>query len=241
MIGTIIPAIQGALGLGQAIAGLVKKKVEIPKAVASEELGQTLTEAEARAGTGFSEASNQLFSERMGRAMASARAGIDERKGGLGAISKLFQSETDAIAERGIADEERRLQNLSQLYRAREIKAAEDARVDDINRQIALDERGRRDELIGAGLQNVMGAAGTYGTLGVLSGEDPLSDIFGGGGGRLNRTNRRSRAVGMSSPEVADALGEWNPTRENLRSLSDPYAGILGSTMPSGLKTSLYD
>jgi hypothetical protein len=170
---------QTVLGLGQTIAGLVKKKPIIPEADIPEEVFQSLTDAEYQAMIGMPPAQRQRAIEDIQRGGATALGRTGERKGGLGMVSRIAQQEAEGY--RGLADMDvqARYRNLDRLERARGRMAEERNRAADINRQIAMDERARRDQMIGAGLQNVMGSIGTGSTMAAMFPEQFQGGIFG--------------------------------------------------------------
>jgi hypothetical protein len=173
-------AVQGALGLGQMIGGLAKKKPEIPEAEIPPEVFQNMSDAEYWAYVGMPEEQRQRYVEDIQRSSATALERSRTRKGGLGLTSAVAQSETDKYRDLVTLDTQMRMKNLSMLYGARERVASERVRAEDINRNIKLDERMRRDKLIGAGIQNIGGAAGTVGMLSAMFPE------LGGEGGALS-------------------------------------------------------
>ena len=157
-------AVQGILGLGQMIGGLVKKKPVIPEAEIPQELFQNMTDAEYWSYIGMPEAQRQRYIEDNLRTGATALAGATDRKGGLGLVSSIAQSQTEGNRNLAEMDTNLRYQNMQNLYARRDRLAEERRYVNDVNRQIKLDERDRRDQLIGAGIQNIAGAAGTLGS-----------------------------------------------------------------------------
>jgi hypothetical protein len=176
-------AAQTVLGIGQTIAGMVRKKPIIPEADIPDEVFANLSDAEYWSMIGMPPAQRQRAIEDIQRTGATERAGIQSLKGGLGAVARSAQTEVEG--QRGVADMDTsyRYKNIDRLERARGRMSEEKNRADDINRQIKLDERARRDEMIGAGMQNVMGALGTAAYLDVLGDDDEIGGkLFGGRG-----------------------------------------------------------
>jgi len=176
MIGQILGGVQAAIGIGQTIAGLVKKKPEIPDYEIPQEVWENMTDAEYMAMEGLPPAQKQQFIEQAQRAGATALSRSTSRKGGLGLVSSIAQQETDAATQLLSMDAAQRLQNMQSLYRAREVVAGEKRTAHDYATQKVMQERAEVDELRGAGLQNIMGAAGT------MAGIDALGDGEEGGG-----------------------------------------------------------
>ncbi len=191
---------QTVLGLGQTIAGMFKKKPIIPEADIPDEVFQSLSDAEYQSMIGMPPAQRQRAIEDIQRGGATAIGRADARKTGMGMISQIQQQETEGY--RGVADfdVQARYRNQDRLERARGRMTEEKNRAADINRQIKLDERGRRDEMIGAGMQNVMSALGTGSAMSAMFPEQ--FERFGGGG----RPKRSGSSVGMSSADVVKSL-----------------------------------
>ena len=191
--------VQAALGIGQTIAGLVKKKPEIPEYEIPQELWDNMTDAEYWAMEGLPPAQKQQFIEQSQRAGATALSRSSDRKGGLGLVSSVAQQEQDAATQLLSMDAGQRLQNIQNLYRARErVAGAKDTKYQsDLNK--VLQERMETDNLRGAGVQNIMNAAGT------ISGIDALSD--GGvmdwfSGIKENRTAKKLAFAEATKPGV---------------------------------------
>lgn len=210
-------------GLAQTIGSASQKKPIIPEYEIPEEVYQNMSDAEYWAFQGMPTAQKEQYIQNVQRTSTAALSGLEDRKAGLGAITNLAQNETDAWKSMLAMDEERRWKNQQALYGARE-RVAEEKRIkDDIDRQIALDERDRRDQGIGAGLQNVMNALGTIAGADVMSeggllGGLNLGNLFGGGrkAARLNAKNAASTAA--SNAMVKKSL--------NL----DPFSGVKTSS-----------
>ena len=83
MLGLIATGAQAALGVGQTIAGLVKKKPEIPEYDIPQEVYDNMTDAEYWSFQGLPEASKQQFVQESKRTGATALSRSADRKGGL--------------------------------------------------------------------------------------------------------------------------------------------------------------
>jgi len=205
-------AIQGGLGIGQLIAGAARPKPIIPEADIPQEVFQNMSDAEYWAAVGMPESQRKGYIEDLGRTRTATMEGIGSRKGGLGAITKIAQNEADMAKEWARLDEGARYRNIQNLYQARDRVAQERNRAGDINRELALMERERRDEMIGAGLQNIMGGAGTLGLMSSIGGEDfslgagGLRSLFG-----LNKGSDYSFSPGkaptLSTPSTPRLYG----------------------------------
>lgn len=183
MIGQILGGVQAAIGIGQTIAGLVKKKPDIPDYDIPQEVWDNMSDAEYWAMEGLPPAQKQQFIEQSQRAGATALSRSSSRKGGLGLVSSIAQQEADAATDLLSMDASQRLSNLQNLYRAREVVAGEKRTQHDYKTQKVMQERGEVDALRGAGLQNIMGAAGT------AAGIDSVSDEPGIMQSLINKRN----------------------------------------------------
>jgi len=163
---------QTALGIGQTIAGAVKKKPIIPEADIPDEVFQNLSDAEYWSMIGMPPEQREMAVEDIQRSSASALSRSKDRRGGMGLISRIQQGETEGYRGVSELDTSMRVRNINRLSTARDRVAEERNRADDINRQIKFDERTERNQLIGSGIQNVMGALGTA----------SFMDSFGGNG-----------------------------------------------------------
>jgi len=184
MLGQLIAGAQGVLGIGQTIAGLVKKKPEIPEYDIPQETYENMTDAEYWSFQGLPEAQKQQFIEQSQRAGATALSRSAERKGGLGLVASAAQQEQDAATQLLSMDATQRMQNLQNLYRARDAMANEKKIQYQSRLDKALQERQEVDNLRGAGLQNLMGAGST------AAGIDAYSDE----GGFLSQMLAKRRA-----------------------------------------------
>jgi len=189
MIGAIASGAQALLGIGQMVGGLFMEKPEIPEYDIPDELYANMTDAEYWSFKGMPDAQRQQFIEQSQRAGASAISASASRKGGMGMISSVAQQQQDAATELLVQDSQARMKNLQNFWDARKtIAGAKDFKYEaDLGK--AMEERGRRDEMLGAGMQN-LALAGS--TIGGLAEEGGLKGLFGGGEGKLGRQTKRA-------------------------------------------------
>jgi hypothetical protein len=178
MLGLITAGTQAALGIGQTIAGMVKKKPAIPEYDIPQEVYDNMTDAEYWALEGLPPAQKQQFIEQSQRAGATALSRGGERKGGLGLISSIAQQERDAATQMLSMDAQARMSNLDRVFQARERVAAHEGIKQEWARDKALTERQEVNELIGSGLQNIMGAGATGAGVEAYSEEDGFISRF---------------------------------------------------------------
>jgi hypothetical protein len=217
MIGAIMGGVQAAIGLGQTIAGIAKKKPIIPEAEIPQDVFRSLNDAEYQAMIGMPAEQRQRAIEDIQRGGATAFSRAKDLKSGVGLVSDIAQRETEGY--RGLAeyDTERRYENINRLERRRDRMAEEERYAADVNRQLAIDERNRRDELIGAGLQNIVGGGATLGEMLFNQKEDGtgffsperLEKRAGRKEARAGRRDLRKQSQAMGSPAGATMYGNY--------------------------------
>jgi len=205
MIGAALGAAQTALGIGQTIAGLVKKKPEIPEYDIPQEVYANMTDAEYWAMEGLPDAQKQQYIQNIQRSGTTALSRSADRKGGLGLVSSIAQQEQDAATNLLSMDAQARMQNLSRLFQARETVAGyKDIKYDKDLAKV-MEERAEVDELRGAGTQNIMNALGTFAALGDEDGEGGiLGKLFGGEEGKIERQTKRADRRAARAERIAD-------------------------------------
>ena len=170
------------------------EKPEIPEFDIPDEIYQNMTDAEYWSFKGMPDAQRQQFIEQSQRAGASAISASASRKGGMGMISSVAQQQQDAATELLVQDSQARMKNLQNFWGARDKMAAAKETKQVWDREAIMEKRRRRDEMLGAGMQNVAGALGSV--IG-LAGDDGFDNLFGGEEGKLERqTNRADRRAG---------------------------------------------
>jgi len=160
---------QAGLGLAQTVGGALMKKPEIPEIEIPQEVFQNMSDAEYWSYVGMPETQRQRYLEDIQTSSANALSRVSDRKGGLGAVSSIQAREAESLRELATLDTKMRMDNLNKLYKAREVGAQYDLQTQQLNREKSLQERTEKKQIIGAGLQNVMGA---FGTIGDVAAED---------------------------------------------------------------------
>ena len=82
-------------------------------------LKQAMMSSELRSLEGLPQETKNEMRQQMERSRMSSLAQLNERRGGLGAISQLEQKERDAIRQIGIMDVQQREQNIQNLQTMR--------------------------------------------------------------------------------------------------------------------------
>ena len=180
MLGMIATGAQTALGIGQTIAGLVKKKPEIPEYDIPQEVYDNMTDAEYWALEGMPAASKEKFIQESKRTGATALSRSADRKGGLGLVSSIAQQERDDSTQMLSMDAEARMGNLDRLFRARDVATQQEGIKQEWDKEKVMAEREDVNELIGSGVTNVFGAMGTFADLDSYSDSGSyFQDVFG--------------------------------------------------------------
>jgi len=188
-------AAQGALGIGQTIAGMVKKKPAIPEYDIPQEIYENMTDAEYWAMQGLPDAQREQFIQESKRTGATALSRSASRKGGLGLVSSIAQQERDDATNLLTMDAQARMSNLDRVFQARENVARHKDIKYEMDKEDAMREREERDELIGSGLQNIMGSGATFAAMDAQSDSEGgiFEDLFGSKEDRLGkRADRRA-------------------------------------------------
>lgn len=163
----LAPAIiQAGTGVAQAVSGWKQKKeLTRPEYQIPEEIEKNVSEAELMSYYGLPDAQKAEFLQNIQRSSAASLRGISERKGGIGAVTAAQQAEQDAYMEMLTEDTRQRMANI---YRAQEMRGTLAAYKDKQFSFEMEDYEQKYDEaqaLIGAGMQNVMGAVQSGGQM----------------------------------------------------------------------------
>jgi len=172
----IAGAAQGTLGVAQTIVGLTMPKPEIPDYEIPEEIYQNMSDQEYWSFMGLPDAQKQQFVEQSSRAGASALSQSGSRKGGLGLISSIAQQQKDDAKTMLAMDSQARMKNLQNFWGARSKMAEYKDKEFGLKMDKVMYERGKRDEMIGAGLQNF---GQSFSTFAGASGGDNVSGTSG--------------------------------------------------------------
>ena len=153
---------QGAIGIGQMIGGLFMPKPEIPEYEIPQEIYQNMTDAEYWSFVGLPEAQKQQYIEGIARTGATALSRSSDRKGGLGMVSSIAQQQADSNKQLLAMDAEARMQNIQNLWGARERMAQEKQKQQEWKMNKVMYQREKRDAMLGAGMQNLAGSFSTF-------------------------------------------------------------------------------
>lgn len=167
---------QGVLGLGQTIAGLAKKKPDIPEYDIPDEVYQNMSQAEYESFIGLPEAQKREFIDNSQRGIQTTLAASTSRKGGLGIAAGAAQQMSDDSKALLSADAQARMEKQGMVYSMRDRVAQEKAKKQEVRRENIMQRRAEIDEMRGAGLQNVMGSLGSL--IGIEGENSGLSDLF---------------------------------------------------------------
>jgi hypothetical protein len=189
MLGLIAAGAQAALGLGQTIAGLARRKPPLPEYDIPQEIYQNMSDAEYQSFIGLPDVQKQQFIEESKRAGATALARSSDRKGGLGLVSGIAQQERDDARMLMTEDATQRLKNLHTFWGMRETMAGEKRLKQQVKRENIMQRRDERAQMIGAGLQNIMGATGTGAAIDTYTEGGLFSSLSGRGGASVNKLN----------------------------------------------------
>jgi len=180
---------QAVLGLGQMAAGFFQKKPKLNEYDIPAEILSNMSQAERLSFEGLPEAQKQQYIQNIQRSGATALAGSTSRKGGLGLISSVAQQQGDQYMNLLAADSQARMQNINTLFNARSAMAAEREKKFQIKRENIMEKRSSIDKLRGAGMQNVMGALGSFSQAGELKSITDASKTTSGVGSVFNQNS----------------------------------------------------
>jgi hypothetical protein len=232
----ISAGVQGLVGLGQTLfSGRKKRERELdqlagasPKYKGNKSIEDYYGEALGR----YKESPYQSkqYQEAQKAAGATTAAGLgamQDRRGALGAVSRLAGIQNQAMANAGVAAEQQRNQRFGQLGGATQMKTAEDYRKFDINEmtpyqrklQLAQYKSQAANSRANAGLQMIGGAASNLASLG-------MSGMLG-----KNKTISNSN-FDYSVPTIS-------PEKPTLSSISNKMMGINPNAKP--MTMSKYD
>lgn len=172
--------IQAGLGIGQMIGGAFMKNPKLPEYDIPTDIKSNLNDAYMNRNQGLSDPVKSYLTQESQRAGASAIAANTSRRGGLGLIASVAQQQADSANRIGQMDEQRRIENMNRLFAARDTMAKYKDKAFDIKYQNIQEKRMRRQQMLGAGMQNVAGAMGTMDMASALAGD--TKNIFEKGG-----------------------------------------------------------
>lgn len=161
--------ISGGLGLTQGLAGLVgSSRNRAPRYVIPQEYKQNLSEAQMRAAGGLPAASKQLATEQMARGTAAGLTKLSDRNMVAAGVGALAQAQADQANRLAMADAEARLRGERDVAAARLAIASAQDREFAIKQQDYLRRAQANANLLGSGIQNVVGGIQNYGMMQML-------------------------------------------------------------------------
>lgn len=160
--------IGGVLGAGLGLYGAYQTNEALdnaPKYEIPEEIKKNLSEAEFYATQGMSEEAKRLLVKGIQEQQASQMAAGSTRKAGLVGLAASQQQQQNAYAQLAAQDAVAREQHRAQLAQARSMMADYKGQQYQLNVLNPYYERTAANQaMIGAGMQNVYGAANAYGS-----------------------------------------------------------------------------
>ena len=173
---------QTGYGIYQNIKGnRLAREAERPTYEIPEASRRAMFTAEMRSMQGLpSEVKSEMLKQ-MDRSRMSSLAQINERRGGLGAISQINQQQQDAMSQIAAADIQQREQNIAAMQQQRGAMAEQQQRQWQWDKaQKYQEQAAAASALQGAGLQNIAGGVKTMGMM-AMENQDNLKSLFGGG------------------------------------------------------------
>jgi hypothetical protein len=172
---------QGAVGLGQTVAGMIQRAKglkEAKKAIAGLGPNQGILDYYNQALNRYnvSPTESALYKRQqqtIGRNVATGIGALQREGNVLGGVSSLVRGASDAALNAEVAAEQQRAQRFGQLASATQAKAAEELRPKQLEFQLAAQRAAGGSQLANTGMSNIFGAAQGYGT------QQLYKDIYG--------------------------------------------------------------
>lgn len=176
---TIMAGAQAIGGIAQGITGFfggrkARKQLEnlqTPTYTPAKSISDYYAEAKQRYNTSpYASTMYNTQMQNINRNTAQGIAGLQSRRLGIGGISSLIQGQNDAMLKAAGAAELQRDQRFGQLGAASQAMAGEERQAFNINKMMPYERRYNllamkaqaNNQLLNAGMQNVMGAGQTY-------------------------------------------------------------------------------
>lgn len=183
-----------ALGLGmnlanslfggfQLLRGLSQaKRNQRPEYNIPQEIQQNLNQAQLYAQQGLPMDVYNRAAGNIDRNAAFGLRSLGDRRSGIAGVSALNQSTNDAYSNLAMQDAQARMNNLAQLYNARNTMAGYRDKAFDLNKMQPFIQRAQEAQALqGAGLQNIMkGLQGAGNTLSAQAYYNALNPAMGG-------------------------------------------------------------
>lgn len=168
-IGTALLGAQVGLGALQGLAGLIGgSQNKAPEYKMPAEYGQNLAEAQNRAAGGLPAASKQLATEQMARGTAAGLSKLQDRNSVATGVAALAQGEADQANKLAAMDAEARLRGEREVANARMAIANAKDKQFMIKQQDYLRKAQANANLLGGGIQNIIGGLQNYGMMDIM-------------------------------------------------------------------------
>lgn len=208
-IGTLI---QAGLGAAQMIGGLFMKNPKLPEYQIAGEAKANLNESLMMRNQGLSSGTMDYLNKSTDRSLATAMSAGGDRRGGLGLIASVSQQRLDQATNVAKMNEDMRRENLNRVFSARSQMITERNKEFEVRRSNIAEQRDKRAQMIGSGMQNIMGAVGTQSIADSVTGENSFANIFGGGGKKSGFTNPFLSNKGLSLGSNKISAKTYNPS-----------------------------
>lgn len=169
-IGAALLGAQVGLGALQGLAGIIGGiRNKAPKYNMPAEYGQNLAEAQNRAAGGLPAASKQLATEQMARGTAAGLTKLQDRNSVATGVSALAQAEADQANKLAAMDADARLRGEREVANARMAIANAKDKQFMIQQQDYLRRAQANANLLGGGIQNIVGGLQNFGMMDIMS------------------------------------------------------------------------
>ncbi len=208
-IGTALLGAQVGLGALQGLAGLIGgSQNKAPEYKMPAEYGQNLAEAQNRAAGGLPAASKQLATEQMARGTAASLSKLQDRNSLATGVAALAQGEADQANKLAAMDAEARLRGEREVANARMAIANAKDKQFMIKQQDYLRRAGANANLLGGGIQNIVGGLQNYGMM------DIMSKYYGGGKPEMTFGEKLGLEDMETMTPIASKLPSFTPPTE---------------------------
>lgn len=188
-----LSAVQGAIGIGQAIFGGIKahkaqkqlERTTTPIYSPSQSIMDYYNTAKSRYNVNpYQSNLYKMQNQNIQRGTAQGLSALGDRRSALAGVNSLIQGQNDSLLKAGAAAEDEQSRRFSQLGNAAGMKAQEDMKMFQYNQlapyekkmQLAGLKASGGNQLLNAGLSNVFGGLQGMGQA------DMIKKLYGGGG-----------------------------------------------------------
>lgn len=174
--------LQTGIGLAQSIFGggrarraqKALENLQTPTYEKSQAIGDYYSKALGRYNANPYQSNMYRMQERnIQRGTATGINALQDRRAGIGGISKIIQAQNDAMLNAAAGAEQQQAQAFGQLGQAAGMQQGEDRMAFQINKMLPFEKKyaelsqkaGAGAQTFNAGMQNIMGGIGTYGQM----------------------------------------------------------------------------